>query len=181
MGATFQLKVQYGHERWINFFVDANVVYGGQYTIGNLVSDILNRCPSLSKMSEYNIRIRYEDDDGSYVNLDFGDESGFAEMWANAKRVPDREYRRVKIKACEINSLCGIAPNTERTQKTKSLASHNTDIQNHQRESSSTMKPRQLYMSSFDKTDKTYEELFNVRGKKQRILSNDSETDSQSE
>ena len=106
MDATFQVKVEYGHERWINFFLDANSVYARQYKFEYLVSDILKRCPSLSHMSQYNIRIRYEDDEGSYVNLDFGDESGFLEMWANAKRVPDRENKRVKTKACEINSLC---------------------------------------------------------------------------
>ena len=44
------------------------------------------------------------------------------------------------------------------------------------------MQPRQLYMSSFDKTHKNYEELFNeLRGKKQRVFSDDSETDSESE
>ena len=90
-------------------------------------------------------------------------------MWANAKRVPDREYKRVKIKACEINSLCGIiAPNVENTNKTMLLASSK---QSRQRKSSSTMQPRQLYMSSFDKTDKNYEDLFDERGKKQRVFS----------
>ena len=91
MEATFQLKVEYGHERWINFFVDANSVYAGQYKFDDLVSDILKRCPSLGHLSQYNIRIRYEEDEGSYVNLDLGDEAGFLEMWANAKRVPERE------------------------------------------------------------------------------------------
>ena len=125
MAATFQSKVEYGHERWINFFVDANNVFGGQYKFGDLVSDILNRCPSLSHFTQYNIRIRYQDDEGSYVNLDFGDEPGFAEMWANAKRVPDREYKRVKIKACEIYSPCGIiAPNVENTNKAILLSSN---------------------------------------------------------
>ena len=100
-------------------------------------------------------------------------------MWANAKRVPDREYKRVKIKACEINSLCGIiAPNVENTNKTMLLASSK---QSRQRKSSSTVQPRQLYMSSFDKTDKNYEDLFDERGKKQRVFSDDSETDSESE
>ena len=179
MAAIFQLKVEYGHERLINFFLDANNVYGGQYKFGDLVSDILNRCPSLSHLTQYNIRIRYQDDEGSYVNLDFGDEPGFAEMWANAKRVPDREYKRVKIKGCEINSPCGIiAPNVENTNTTMLLASNK---QSRQRKSSSTMQPRQLYMSSFDKTDKNYEDLFDERGKKQRVFSDDSETDSESE
>ena len=46
-------------------------------------------------------------------------------MEANAKRVPDRQYNRVKIKACEINSPCGIiAPNVENTNKTMLLASN---------------------------------------------------------
>ena len=53
--------------------------------------------------------------------------------------------------------------------------------QSRQRKSSSTMQPRQLYMYSFDKTDKNYEDLLDERGKKQRVFSNDSETDSESE
>ena len=38
-----------------------------------------------------------------------------------------------------------------------------------------------MYMSSFNKNDKNYEELFSGRGKKQRVFYDDSETDSESE
>lgn len=174
MESVYQIKVEYGHERWINFFVDASNVYSGQYRFSDLVSDIVRRCPSLSHLTEYTIRIRYEDDEGSYVNLVFGDECGFRDVWANAKRVPDREYRRLKIKVSEMNSPCGVA----NVEKTSSLVAKQS-LRPSQRSSTSTIQPRQLYSFSIDETDKSYEELFSERGKKMKGFSDDSDSDSE--
>lgn len=50
------------------------------------------------------MRLRYMDDEGNYVNIDYGDESGYKDMWTNAVSVQDREYKRIKLKASELNS-----------------------------------------------------------------------------
>ena len=79
------------------------------------MDDIVQRCPAISHLNSANIRIRYQDGEGSYINLIFGDEYGFRDMWDNAKNVPDREYRRIKIKACEIDSPCTVRGNVQST------------------------------------------------------------------
>ena len=68
------------------------------------MEDIVQRCPTISHLNSANIRICYQNDEGSYINLFFGNEYGVRDMWDNTKNVPDREYRRIKIKACEIDS-----------------------------------------------------------------------------
>lgn len=104
--ADFQVKVEYRMDKFVSFFVKVCRVYEGEYSLIDLCTDIIQRCPSLSHLSAANLRIRYEDDEGSYINLELGDPKLFIEMWENAKEVPGREYRRVKLKACEINSPC---------------------------------------------------------------------------
>ena len=93
---SIQVKVEYGPEKWVNFFVAMSKISSGGYTFVNLVDDIVQRCPAISHLNSANIQIRYQDDEGSYINLIFGDEYGFRDMWDNAKNVPDREYRRIK-------------------------------------------------------------------------------------
>lgn len=188
---AYQVKVEYGFERWINFLVDVSGVYCGNYKFGNLADDIVNRCPSLSHLNTANIRIRHEDDEGCYINLNFGDEYGFRDMWNNAKTVSDREYRRIKIKACEINSPCGIAGNMVKNsvvpEKTRESAStcfvqdEPAYSQTQRHHPLSTMKPRQLYVSSDNEANHDYEELFTKRGKKLKFFPDDSERESQSE
>ena len=99
MESSIQVKVEYGPEKWVNFFVAISKISSGGYTFVNLVDDIVHRCPAISHLNSANIRIRYQDDEGSYINLIFGDEYGFRDMWDNAKNVPDREYRRIKNKS----------------------------------------------------------------------------------
>ena len=101
MEASVQVKVEYGPEKWINFFVLLKQISNGGYKFTDLVNDIVNRCPSLNHLNVANIRIRYQDDEGSYINLNYGDEYGFRDMWDNARAVPDRDYKRIKVKACE--------------------------------------------------------------------------------
>ena len=96
---AFKLKSNTVQRNGVNFFVAISKISSGGYTFVNLVDDIVHRCPAISHLNSANIRIRYQDDEGSYINLIFGDEYGFRDMWDNAKNVPDREYRRIKNKS----------------------------------------------------------------------------------
>ena len=110
---SFQVKVEYSQDKFINFFVDVVSVYSGTYTFVNLVDDITSRCPSLSYLDPFTIRIRYEDDEGSLINLQYGDNNGYIDMWNNAMSVADRDYKRLKLKAAEIDSPAGRYPSTQ--------------------------------------------------------------------
>ena len=54
--------------------------------------------------------MRYEDDERSYINVDYGDEKGLLELWENATPLPGREAnRRLKLKVAEFNSPCTLS------------------------------------------------------------------------
>ena len=119
---SYQVKVEYSEDKWISFFVDMSDVHCGSYMFIDLVTDITGRCPSLSHLTSTTIRIRYCDDEGNYVNINYGDEKGYREMWNNAVSLNDREYKRLKLKAGELNS-----PYTYATTKSR-INGHQTDI-----------------------------------------------------
>ena len=167
MESSIQVKVEYGPEKWVNFFVATSKISSGGYTFVNLVDDIVQRCPAISHLNSANIRIRYQDDEGSYINLIFGDEYGFRDMWDNAKNVPDREYRRIKIKACEIDSPCAVRGNVQSTSA--------ATVTRKQVEKPNVKKPRQLY-STPEKDD--YEYLSDERKKKIKSYSDESKAES---
>ena len=167
MESSIQVKVEYGPEKWVNFFVAISKISSGGYTFVNLVDDIVQRCPAISHLNSANIRIRYQDDEGSYINLIFGDEYGFRDMWDNAKNVPDREYRRIKIKACEIDSPCTVRSNVQSTSA--------ATVTRKQVEKPNVKKPRQLY-STPEKDD--YEYLSDERKKKIKSYSDQSKAES---
>ena len=99
----YQIKVEYAESKWISFLMSVLDIQNGNYNFTSLVADITKRCPSLSHLTSTTIQLRYLDDEGNYVNIDFGDECRFQDMWANAVQLEDREYKRLKIKA-ELNS-----------------------------------------------------------------------------
>lgn len=117
--ADFQVKVEYRSEKIITFSIDVSHVYAGEYSLVDLCTDIIKRSPNLGHLSAGSLRIRYEDDEGSYINLELGDAKVFMEMWENAKEVPGREYRRVKLKACEINSPCLVVQKIDHVKTTR--------------------------------------------------------------
>ena len=111
---SYQVKVEYSEEKWISFFVNMVDVHCDNYTFQNLVVDIASRCPSLSHLTTMTMRIRYRDDEGNYVNINYGDDKGYREMWNNAFEVDDRDYKRLKLKAGEINSPYARDPRSGR-------------------------------------------------------------------
>ena len=117
----YQIKVEYAERKWISFLVNVLDVQNGNYNFTSLVADITKRCPSLSYLTSTTMRLRYLDDEENYVNIDFGDECGFQDMWANAVQVEGREYKRLKIKAGELNSPYMISDATKKSTATKAI------------------------------------------------------------
>ena len=91
-------------QKWISFMVSASKVNCGQYSFASLVHDIKSRCPSLDFLNELTVRLCYLDDEDSWINLNFDDFRGFTELWQCARVVPDREFKRVKLRAGVLGS-----------------------------------------------------------------------------
>ena len=64
------------------------------YNFVDLTSDIRANIRSLQYVTPTTIRIRFRDDDGDYVNLTYGDQQMFSEMFESAQPVNDRDYNR---------------------------------------------------------------------------------------
>ena len=65
----FQVKVEYGREKFVKFYVEADVVDGKvlRYSFSSLVEDIRRTCGSLRHHTSSTLRIRYKDEDGDFV------------------------------------------------------------------------------------------------------------------
>ena len=116
----YHVKVEYtgtqgNGEKWISFMVSASKVNCGQYSIASLVHDIKSRCPSLDFLNERAMRLRYLDDEDSWINLNFDDLRGFIELWQCARVVPDREFKRVKLRAGVLGSPVQAAVSSSST------------------------------------------------------------------
>ena len=74
------------------------------YVFQSLVQDIKSRCISLNFLNEHNMRLRYLDDEDNWINLNNDDEPGFQEFWQSARTVPEREFKRMKVKAGVLGS-----------------------------------------------------------------------------
>ena len=161
MDSHIQVKVEYGLEKWLNFFVNVGRICNGEYKFSDLVDDIIQRCSALKHLNKCSIRIRYQDDENSYINLNYGDDEAFRDMWTNARSVPDREYKRIRIKATEIDSPCNIS--VAKPKEKTSVSGPSPSSANKQ----NTKKPRQLFAGSTNCGD--YVELSAERRKRTRI------------
>ena len=95
--------------------VSVSKVNCGQYSFASLVHDIKSRCPSLDFLNERTMRLRYLDDEDSWINLKFDDFRGFTELWQCARVVPDREFKRVKLRAGVLGSPVPAAVSSSST------------------------------------------------------------------
>ena len=70
-GMKFQVKVEYGKDKFVKFYVEADVVDGIvlNYSFSSLVEDIRRTCGSLRHHTSSTLRVRYKDEDGDFVNL----------------------------------------------------------------------------------------------------------------
>ena len=78
-----------------------NVSYGA------LASSIRKNCfLFFAHLDADKIRHRYRDEDGDMVNVCQADLFAFSEMLRTAKEVKDRDYKKILIRANEIDSPC---------------------------------------------------------------------------
>ena len=85
----FQVKVEYGQEKFVKFYIETDVEDGmvQKYSFSSLVVDIRRTCGSLRHHTSSTLRIRYKDEDGDYVNLNKDDTDNFQEMFVCASLV----------------------------------------------------------------------------------------------
>ena len=102
----FQVKVEYGREKFVKFYVEADVVDGKvlRYSFSSLVEDIRRTCGSLRHHTSSTLRIRYKDEDGDFVNLNEDDTDNFQEMFVRASSVDEGLYRKVLLRVSELDS-----------------------------------------------------------------------------
>ena len=94
---ALQVKVDYGGERFATFLL-RNVTYK------TLLQTIQRNCSPLAHLGQDSIRLRYKDEDGDFVNISPDDSFAFSEMLRTAKEVGERDYKKIYIKAHEVNS-----------------------------------------------------------------------------
>ena len=78
----FQVKVEYGEDKFVKFYIEADVLDGIvlKYSFSHTSSTL---------------RIRYKDEDGDYVNLNEDDTDNFQEMFVRASSVDEGLYRKI--------------------------------------------------------------------------------------
>ena len=94
-----QIEVQYSNDWFTSFFIETYKVLSGEYTIHNLVTEVIGRCSTLSHLNKNTIRLRYRDDEGSYINLSIYDAMSIDDMWKSAVQVPGKDFKRISLKA----------------------------------------------------------------------------------
>lgn len=108
--AEYQVKVEYSgntqhnDQKWIIFMVNATEISAGRYNFRSLVNDITTKCPSLNFLDVHTIRPRYLDDEDNWITLNYDDERGYCDLWQSAKEVPQKDFRRIKLKAGILGS-----------------------------------------------------------------------------
>ena len=76
----------------------------GEYNIHNLITEVVGRCSTLSHLDKGTIRLRYRDDEGSYINLSIYDAMPIDDMWKSAVQGPGKDFKRISLKAEEMSS-----------------------------------------------------------------------------
>ncbi|XP_015762055.1 PREDICTED: uncharacterized protein LOC107341151 [Acropora digitifera] len=102
----FQVKVEYGKDKFVKFYVEADVVDGivANYSFSSLVEDIRRTCGSLRHHTSSTLRVRYKDEDGDFVNLNEDDTDNFQEMFVRASSVDEGLYRKIILRVSELDS-----------------------------------------------------------------------------
>ena len=102
----FQVKVEHGKDKFVKFYVEADVVDGIvlNYSVSSLVEDIRRTCGSLRHRTSSTLRVPYKDEDGDFVNLNEDDTDNFQEMFVRASSVDEGLYRKIILRVSELNS-----------------------------------------------------------------------------
>ena len=85
----FQVKVEYGKDKFVKFYVEAGVVDGIvlNYSFSSLEEDIRWTCGSLRHHTPSTLCVQCKDEDGDFVNLNEDDTDNFQEMFIRASSV----------------------------------------------------------------------------------------------
>ena len=122
----FQVKVEYGKDKFVKFYVEADVVDGIvlNYSFSSLVEDIRRTCGSLRHHTSSTLRVRYKDEDGDFVNLD-----NFQEMFVLASSVDEGLYRKIILRVSELDSpvVQSLGPGRKRRIEEISSAARDTE------------------------------------------------------
>lgn len=94
-----QVKVEYGQDKFVKFYIEAYVVYGivRRYSFSSLVEDIRRTCGSSQHHTSSSLRKRYKDEDGDHVNLNENDTDNFHEMFVCASSVDEGLYWKILL------------------------------------------------------------------------------------
>ena len=93
----------------------------GHYSFASLVKDITRRCSSVNYLKEHSMRLCYLDDENNWINLNHGDDRGFIEFCQSARTVPEREVKRIKLKAGVLAFPIQSRPLNSRTNSSSTI------------------------------------------------------------
>jgi hypothetical protein len=94
------LKVFYGKEKCHNVYLDHLQVYDFK----SLVLIIRQKISFLNFIADTDLRLEYEDDEGTFVRLEDGDKDAFMDALRCAKAVEGTDSRRLKIRVSESST-----------------------------------------------------------------------------
>lgn len=127
--ATYQVKVEYGDDKRFSTFLLYDI------TLEKLLSEVKRHCSPLAHLPTSNIRIRFRDEDGDFINLCGSDGFAFQEMLRSSKTVKDQDYRKIYLIANEVDS-----PMPKKCRRTERAESEPDMEQN----SGASLEPKQL-------------------------------------
>ena len=105
-------------------------------------------CPGFAHLTSQTIRIRFQDDDGNYINLIEEDSRNFDEMLQLSKFVEARNVRKIQLRISDLDSPL---PNVEPLDKKRKLhATKGKDVAH------SGLQPRTLKYQNVAKTSSTH-------------------------
>ena len=129
----FQVKVEYGKDKFVKFYVEADVVDGIvlNYSFSSLVEDIrrTNTCGSLRHHTSSTLRVRYKDEDGDFVDLYEDDTDNFQEMFVLASSVDEGLYRKIILRVSELDSPVVQPLGLARKRKIQEISSSARDTE----------------------------------------------------
>ena len=130
-GMKFQVKVEYGKDKFVKFYVEADVVDGIvlNYSFSSLVEDIRRTCGSLRHHTSSTLRVRYKDEDGDFVNLNEEDTDNFQEMFVRASSVDEGLYRKIILRVSELDSPVVQPLGLARKRKIEDISSSARDTE----------------------------------------------------
>ena len=103
-----EIKIEYKPGKFVKLFRE---VEKETYRFQNLTSDIKTNCSGFADLTAQTIRMRFEDEDGDFINSTEDDNRNFNEMLLQAKFIEERNVRKILLKVSELDSPQGWKKN----------------------------------------------------------------------